>query len=148
MKQAVQADEEPEAPVISVFPTADATAAPAKGRRRAYSAVRREMSEKEAASPIVSQFLVDEIERLESELSEYKEYRNKFHEADKKVSLLNEKLKSNSAFEIISTICVAVGGALGGLAPKMWETQPAGTIMAVSGFGLLVLGVVAKLVKS
>lgn len=140
-----QVEEEPEAPAAA---SANGEAAPKGSRRKAYSNMRREISDKEFSSPVVVRFLADEIDRLEDELLEYKKYRREFHDADKKVALLGEKIKTQKALDIISIGCLTSGGALLGLAPKMWDSQPSGIIMAIAGTVLIVLGVFAKVVKS
>jgi len=145
--KAVKVEEETEAPILTAGPQSAGEAAP-KGRRKVYANMRRELDDKELASPAVTRFLADEVERLESDLAEHKEYRNKFHEADKKVSLLDDKLKTVKAFEIISTGCLTGGGVLIGLGPKMWDNPMAAGFIGLAGVVFIGLGVAAKVAKS
>jgi hypothetical protein len=77
----------------------DITVRPHKGRR-AFTNVRRELSDEELSSPAVQRMLIDDIERLEKEKFDLSEYQEKFHEADKNAAILEEKLKASVTQEI------------------------------------------------
>ena len=119
-----------------------------KSRRKALSTARRELSDKELLSPAVQKLLLDEIDRLEEDNTELSGYRGRFHEADKKAAILEQKGKISIAHEIISLSCITVGGAALGYAPAVWENQPSGYISLIFGAVLVVGGIVAKAVKS
>ena len=89
-----QPDQEPE-----VKPEVTPTAV-VKGRQ-SFSRVRRELSDEELASPAVQRLLIDEIERLERDCSEFRDYRDRYHTADTKAQILEVRLKKSLAGEII-----------------------------------------------
>ncbi|KQV51334.1 hypothetical protein [Duganella sp. Root336D2] len=123
---------------------------PTKGRvrRKALGSLRRELSDKELLSPAVQKLLLDEIDRLEEDNTELAGYRSRFHEADKKSAILEQKQATSNAHEIISLACVTVGGAALGYAPSVWSSQPTGGIALAFGVLLVISGIVAKAVKA
>ena len=71
-----------------VEPHADGPAHGKRKGRQALSKVRRELSEEEMSSPAVQRMLLDELERLEMEASELREFKDKFHTTDKDAAVL------------------------------------------------------------
>lgn len=124
----------------------DPTKAPS--HRRSFTSLPRELSGKEFLSPAVVKLLYDDIERLERDNVELSGFKNRFHETDKRVAVLEQKLQMNLGSEIISIACLTVGAAALGYAPNLWASQPAGAI--VLGFGVVLLGagLYAKKVQS
>lgn len=114
---------------------------------RAYSKVRRELSEDELATPGAQRLLLDELDRLQRQVDELSAYRGQFHEADKRAAVLKQKLEVAVAGEIISGICLTVGAALVGIAPALWDKKPYGVIVVAAGIVLLVGGVLAKVIR-
>jgi uncharacterized membrane protein YcjF (UPF0283 family) len=131
-------------------PAAEAVEGQAKGRgkRRAFSSARRELNEKELSSTAVIKLLMDDIDRLEDEKSELASFRGKYHDADKKNSVLEQKSKINITEEIVSITCLAVGAAAIGYAPNAWNAQPTGYFLLTFGALLIIGGVVAKVAKT
>lgn len=119
-----------------------------RGRRKALSSARRELSDNELASSAVQKLLLDEIERLEEENIELCGYRNRYHEVDKKAAVLEQKIKQSMAHEIISVTCLTVGAAAIGYAPKVWSSEPTGYICLAFGILLIIGGIVSKAIKS
>lgn len=119
-----------------------------RGRRKALSSARRELSEKELSSSAVQKLLLDEIDRLEDENVELSGYRGRFYEVDKKAAVLEQKGKISIAYEVISLACITIGAAALGYAPAVWANQPTGYISIAFGLVLVVCGIVAKAVKS
>lgn len=130
----------------SLVPEAEPTKG--KGRRRAFASSHRELSDKELLSPAVQKLLLDEIDRLEGDNAELGGYRSRFHDADKKAAVLQQKQAISIAHEIISLSCITVGGAALGYAPSVWTSQPTGGIALAFGVVLVFGGIVAKAVKS
>jgi hypothetical protein len=118
-----------------------------KSGRRSFSKLPRELSEKELASPAVQKMLVDEIERLELECSELSSFRPKFHEADKRVGVLEERFKTRISIEIIHVGCMVTGAAALGFAPSIWANQPTAWMLTMFGLVLVLAGLLAKAVK-
>lgn len=82
--------------------------------RRAFTNVRRELSDEELSSPAVQRMLIDDIERLEKENFDLLEYQEKFHEADKKSCYLGGKTEGkcdprNSFWRLSHFRCCFVG---------------------------------------
>jgi hypothetical protein len=119
-----------------------------KSRRKALSTLRRELSDKELLSPAVQKLLLDEIDRLEDDNTELAGYRSRFHEADKKSAILEQKHRVSISQEVISMSCITVGGAALGYAPSIWSVQPTGSLSLAFGVVLVLGGIVAKVVKS
>ena len=62
--------------------------------------------------------------RAEEERNDLKEYVSKFHAADKKAGVLDEKLKTSRINETLFGVGVAVGGTIMGLTPFFYEKDP------------------------
>ena len=133
-------DQEPEHPMETVPVVQN------KGRR-AFTNVRRELSDEELSSPATQRMLIDDIERLEKEKFELIEYQEKYHEADKRAAILQEKVNRSVTQEIIFTVCLAVGAASLGYAPAVWSAQPTGWIAIAFGLILIGGGIASRVVK-
>lgn len=116
--------------------------------RKAFSKLRRELSDEELMSPAVQRLLIDDIERLEKENGKLSLFQDSFHEADKKSEVLNEKLKTHIAVEITFGVCLSIGAALIGLAPSLWDpAKPYGWASIALGVVLIIGGIASKVVK-
>lgn len=112
-------------------------------KRKALSKLRRELSEDESGTPAVQRMLLDEVERLETEVDELRQFRDRFHSADKDAEVLRERLRESVARDG----SLAIGAAILGLAPSLWSSQPIGWIVMALGF-VLVAAVVARRFRS
>lgn len=137
-------DQEP----LGLSPKPGSEPTKSKVGRKALASIGRELSDKELLSPAVQKFLLDEVDRLEEDNTELAGYRSRFHDADKKVAVLQQKQTTSIAHEIISLSCITVGGAALGYAPSIWSSQPTGFIALAFGVVLVFGGIVAKAVKS
>jgi hypothetical protein len=115
--------------------------------RKALARLKRELSDEELATPGVQKMLVEELERVEEENIDLRAFREKFHEAERRVAVMDEKLKGQMSIEIISTGCIAVGAAALVYVPEAWKTQPSGWICLVFGAVLTLVGIGAKAVR-
>lgn len=115
--------------------------------RRAFRKVTRELTDADLANPAVQRLLLDDLDRLETERDDLSQSRDKFHEADKRVGILEAKAQVNIAFEIISSGCLAAGSATVGYARTLWDTPPNGVFALGLGCVLVIVGIVAKVVK-
>jgi len=138
---------ENEHPDLEPEDTGEGLTVPSGKGRRAFSRLRRELSDEELASPAVQRMLIDDIERLEKENDEAIQYRDRYHQADKKAAILEEKLKASVAQEVIFGVCLTVGSAALGYAPSVWSAQPSGWISIAFGLVLIVGGIASKVVK-
>ena len=80
--------------------------------KQAFQNITRELSDDDLKNPAVGKLLLNEIDRLEIENDELGDYKEQFHEADKKVAVLKEKNKTHLATQIISGGCFTIGGVL------------------------------------
>lgn len=115
--------------------------------RQAFRKVTRELSDEDLANPAVQRLLLDELDRLEVANEDLSSVRDQFHRADKRAAVLEEKLKVNVGFEILSGGCLAIGAAAMGLSRALWSTQPTGLIVLLLGAVLIAVGIFAKVVK-
>lgn len=115
--------------------------------RRAFSKLRRELSEDEISNPAVHRLLLDIQDQLESQVVELTAFEDKFHAADKERAVLQQKVAQHSAMEVMHGLCLALGGVFIGLAPLVWAPaqQPYGYLSAGAGVLLLIGAVVVKL---
>lgn len=116
--------------------------------RRAFSKLRRELTDEELSSPAVQRLLLDDIERLEKENGKLSDYQDSYYAADKKAAVLSEKLKTNIAHDVIFGVCLTIGAALIGFSPSLWgPDKPHGWISLALGVVLIIGGIASKMVK-
>lgn len=115
--------------------------------RRAFSKVRRELSEEELSSSAVHRLLLDELDQLEQQVVELSEFRDRFHKTDKEKAVLEERTRKSIASEIIFGLCLTVGAALIGLTPLLWDTKPQGHISLGIGVILITGGIISRAVR-
>ena len=90
--------------------------------RQALSNVRRELSEEEISSPAVQRMLLDELDRLETEAGELREFKDRFYSADKDAAVLRERLRASVARDS----GLAIGAAMLGLVPSLGHSSRSG----------------------
>lgn len=115
--------------------------------RPALSNLRRELSEEELSSPGVARMLLDALDRSETEAGEVREFRDRFHSADKEAAVAKEQLRALASRDMVLDGALAIGAVLIGLTPSAWAVQPVGWIIAVLGAALLCLFILAKWLK-
>lgn len=114
--------------------------------KRPYSKLTRELSEEDLSNPPVQKFLLGEIDRLEERIQQLEDFEKQFHENDKERAVLEEKLKTSNAYEILYSFCLAFGSGLIGLTPT-FEFADKGWILFVLGVILLFCGILTKYKK-
>lgn len=114
--------------------------------RKTLSQLKRELSPEELSSSGVQKMLIENLERLDDENTEFRAFRNKFEDADKQLAVLQAKQKVRIGAEIITGACLAIGAAALGYAPSVWSSQPTGWIFICFGGILTILGIIAKAV--
>jgi len=117
------------------------------GKSQALRDIRRQLQESELASPGVMKLLIEMLERAESECEIAEGYRDRFHDADKRAAVLQEKARTQTGLEVLYGVGLAMGGAMIGLAPTLWDGSFKGPLILV--FGLVLMGgsVVARVIK-
>jgi hypothetical protein len=114
---------------------------------RAFSRLKRELSDDELNSPGVQKLLLEYLAQAEEEITELKSYQDRYHEVDKKNAVLEEKQKADVVAEFLSTGTIAVGAAALVYGPSEWSHQPSGTISLVFGGVLTLVGILAKVIR-
>lgn len=114
---------------------------------RAFSRLKRELSDEDLASSGVQKLLLDYVAQADDEIAVLKSFRDKYYEADKRNAVLGEKGKVNIASEVISTGTIAIGAAAMAYAPSIWDKQPTGAIALLFGIALTVVGIGAKVIQ-
>jgi len=108
--------------------------------------LRRELTEEEL-TPTVGRLLLDEIERVERENEELKEYRERYHDADKQCAILREQTKAAKSGEVLYSFSLSVGALVIGLTPAFWAQGAAAVGCIVVGSLLILAGLISKAVK-
>ena len=80
-----------------------------------YTNIKRELSEDELKSPAVQKLLLNEHDKLEGRLSELEGFVERYYNSDKLRAILEEKLKTTTAFEILYSFSLTAGSALMGI---------------------------------
>jgi hypothetical protein len=122
-------------------------ASPASGRRHALRELRRELSDDDLKSPGTQKMLLDELGRADAECESLRSFVPLYHEADKHAAVLEERLRTHTALEVMFGVGVGIGGALIGVAPSIWDSQPQGYLALGLGTVLLVGAAVGRVVK-
>lgn len=124
------------------------SATPTTGRRTALRELRRELTEEDIKSSGAQKLLLDMLREADDELEELRPYVNRFHDADKNVAVLREKIKTHTAIEIFFGVGVGLGGTIIGLAPFLGSTNPTyRTIAVIVGFVLMIGAIIGRAVK-
>jgi hypothetical protein len=142
-------DEAPSAKLetASYIETVKVSAVATSGRREAFRNIFRQLSSEELSNPGVQKLLLDDLERAESECELLQTYVERFHDADKRAAVLEERLNKQTAFDILFTVCIGLGGAIMGVAPLFWGQGSKGPITLWIGILLVIGSAVARVVK-
>jgi hypothetical protein len=154
----MSSDQTGETPAASAQPDAHAVAVampfdhtgeptPSTGRRQALRDLRRELSNEDLASPGVQKMLLDELGRADDDCDVLRGYVTRFHDADKRAAVLEEKLRTQTALEVACGVGIGLGGAIMGLAPSFWNSQPLGYLTLLVGFLFIVGAAIARVIK-
>ena len=114
-------------------------------RRRSLSQSRRVLTEAELGQSGVRLMLLDEVDRLEAEVSRLLEFQDKYYAADKMTGLLTEKRRHDIAVDVAYGVCVSFGVGFLMLATN-WSQGPTWPIIA-TGIVLGVCGIAVKVIK-
>lgn len=93
-------------------------------------------------SRVARRFLVAEINRLVDENQQLKQFKDKYHDADKKLAVLKETLRPFRINELLSSICLIAGSAGLGAAPSFLSLNSYGWYVFVGASALLVVAAI------
>jgi hypothetical protein len=116
-------------------------------RRQAFRDIRRQLSDDDLASPGVQKLLLDDLEQAEEQCEIFSAYIERFHEADKRAAILEERVRTQTALEVAFGVGVGLGCAILGLAPLFWTDQPKGWLAIGIGALLTIGASIARVVK-
>jgi VIT1/CCC1 family predicted Fe2+/Mn2+ transporter len=110
------------------------------GKLLALQNLRRQLTDEELATPGVQKLLLDMVEVAETEKESIKEYVQKYNEADKKASILAEKLNKDRKIDVFFGVGIGLGGVIIGLSPYFFSLSSlAGTLCCIIG-ALMMIG--------
>ncbi|EKN5106720.1 TPA: hypothetical protein P0N76_000230 [Yersinia enterocolitica] len=118
---------------------------PPAPKSRAYETLKRPLSEKELLNIGSVNLMIDDIHRMESEISSLKSFQDKFHEKDKSEAILKEKLTAYKLSEIVYNVSISMGALFIGIAIKLWDVEIYGKLSLGAGIILWLSGSAMKL---
>jgi hypothetical protein len=86
-----------------------------------FQALQLGLTENDLEHPGTRKLLIELYRQSRVECGDLKEYRQKYHEADKRGAILEGKLTSYTAFDLIYGILLVLGGIIVGLSPAFWD---------------------------
>jgi hypothetical protein len=96
-------------------------------------------------STVAKRFLVAEINRLLDENQQLKQFKDKYHDVDKRLAVLKETLRPFRTNELLSSACLIAGSAGVGAAPSFLSLNSYGWYVFVGVSALLVItGIAAR----
>lgn len=93
-------------------------------------------------STVAKRFLVAEINRLVDENQQLKQFKDKYHDVDKKLAVLKETLRPFRINELLSSVCLIAGAAGLGAAPSFLSLNSYGWYVFVTISALLVIAAI------
>jgi hypothetical protein len=112
--------------------------------RRAFSEIRRQLSIEELSSPGVHKLIIEDLDRAEVECEGLRDFVERYHDADKRAAVLQEKVKRRNAFEVLHSLCLVVGGGLVGLAPSLRQNLMLDVVLVGFGIALIIGSSISK----
>ncbi len=112
-----------------------------------FKKINHDLSEKDLASSGVIKLLLNEIVKLEYNVSNLSNYRKKYHETDKERIRLEEKQKHYFPHEALFSLCITIGALLVGLYPSMNGDNNNGNIALGVGIVLIIGAAISKVLK-
>jgi hypothetical protein len=127
-------------------PAVPVTVAPT-GKRQAFRDIRRQLQETELANPGVQRLLLEDLERAEGQCEILQGYVTRYHEADKRAAILDEKLRTQTVIEIFFGVGLGVGCMILGLVPSIWDATYKGPLFLITGIILVVGATLGRVIK-
>ena len=93
---------------------------PLEGGRPVLKGLSRNLAPEELATPAGAKFLVEMLETAERERDDYRQYMNKFHDANLRASVAEHVLRRDLSNEVMFSVGVGVGCLVLGLVPSFY----------------------------
>jgi hypothetical protein len=123
--------------------------APVTGQRVAFKDLKRQLTPDELSNTGTQKLILDALICAEEERNdlkaELKIIVSKYHDADKLASVLDQKLKTNKANEVLFGVLVGFGCGCIGLAPFFWDNKVQGIIALTLGVVATVIGTLCRI---
>jgi len=113
--------------------------------RSLFRSLTRELSDSDMNNPGVQKMLLADNERLENDNANLKGYIERYHEADKRSAILEEKVRTNKSIDVICGAGMAIGGVIIGLSAKFWDS--CGIFLLMTGMVLMAGSIGARIIK-
>ena len=113
----------------------------------ALAGISRSLTEDELSSTGARKLIIDRLDKAEMDVVQLREYEAKYHDSDKKVAILTEKVRQVNSFEILYGACLVFGSIFAGLSQTVWDKQPYGWLSLLFGIGLVIVAVFTKGVR-
>lgn len=119
-----------------------------RSRRPLFENLRRQLTNEELTTPGVPKLLLDMLENAEADRDDLRNYVDLFHSADKRASILAEKLIREKSNEVYFAVGIGLGGAITGLTPFFWKLDTSnGVACLIVGVLLIVGAMIGRVVR-
>lgn len=92
-----------------------------KSSSGALSDLNRKISDEDLTNPAVGRLILDRNDQLEAEVKTLREYKEKYHAADKRADVLSERLTNMEDSIGSRNLLFLLGGILAGFLPTAWN---------------------------
>lgn len=114
-------------------------------KKDAFSLIDRQVSESDLKSLGTLRWLLNEHDKYEECIKQLDDYKEKFYNCDKEKSVIEEKLKNSTSFDILYSLSLSAGSALIGVAPSISD-DISKWILSIIGGLLFIGGIITKIV--
>lgn len=91
--------------------------------------------------------LLEKLENAEAKCDVLQAFVERYHQADKRVAVLEEKLKANLVIDVSFTVGFGVGCSVLGLIPTFWDGTAKGPAALAVGLILVVGSVIVRIIR-
>ena len=114
-------------------------------KKDAFSLIDRQVSESDLKSLGTLRWLLNEHDKYEECIKQLDDYKEKFYNCDKEKSVIEEKLKNSTSFDILHSLSLSAGSALIGVAPSISDDISKWILPIIGGL-LFIGGIITKIV--
>lgn len=114
-------------------------------KKDAFSLIDRQVAESDLKSLGTLRWLLNEHDKYEECIKQLDDYKEKFYNCDKEKSVIEEKLKNSTSFDILYSLSLSAGSALIGVAPSISDDISKWILPIIGGL-LFIGGIITKIV--
>lgn len=115
--------------------------------RKAFSKLRRELSDEDLSHPGAQKLLLDRLDDLEQNVSLLTEYQSRFYNSDKECAVLNEKIRASLSIEVSFAFLLTIGSLMIGVSPSFWDGSIKGPSLLILGGISMIGGILTRVIK-